>query len=463
MKSLSTLLALLFFSSIIIAQDIVNNGVIKSTDDKPISGATIAYRDSLMEVSNLNGEFKFSSNRIDSKDSVRLIIRHISYRTIDTTVLLGKKLLTIEMRPNTYLQESVEISATSFNIFKQTKGRLIDFAIFDNGFAALYTTKGKKKLGTFDSYGFLIDDQRISEPFRSIDISCTGTILLIGRSEVAEYRVIDEELFIISYHDKDEYDQSIKPCIAKINDQFLLKVYSNYFKKINYFITISDDKYHELLSIHDSIQTELLNDLYNEILIQYTNVVRQNYSELRKNHYDYISGDNMAAVHLINDGLWNGNMLRLMVDERTTDLVQTFHRSSNKELFSDEFVLGDSLYILNYLDKRVINFNLKTNILTSHSVDEFDWNIEAKVKVDNVTGYAYKIVKRGFKNILIYKITRSKEKIINIKKLLAIALNPGGRILIHNNHLYYTSHNNQFPMRVVELPPIIHEKGNPSH
>ena len=445
-QTTSTTLYLLLLSLLIlpirtsiIAQSKVIKGKISTKKGAVLDAVTIITPRGDGAISNSNGQFTLV---LKERNTIQqLNIRRLGYQTIDTLISLTDRDTTelkIIMQEKIFEQAAVEVRANRLNIFQKNNWLVLDYAIMGDQFLFLYKVKRKRKLGLFDSEGFLIYEQNILEPYSDIKVSCTNTILLNGRWESAEYHILDKQLHLLKYHTKEEYDKLLKPCIAKVNEELFFKDFTDHNKKVYYYTFPSPRTPKLILSISDSIAAEVAASYYQEILIAYTNAVRRNYSPFRKNHRDYLPGDDVTTQHLINDGLWDGDLKKLMVDPITVDLVPQYLLLESKPIQTGEFIQNDSLYLMDYANKKLVCINTLDKTFTSSELENFNWKGENIVITDESKNSNYLLNTDKFGNHTLHQfiLGTNQDRLTKLTSL-NIEGDKQNRILIHKERLYY--------------------------
>lgn len=451
-KEILFLIGIVFLTLIHIdlrAQEIIIRGTVSNQEGLPLSDVTIVTLDQLYAISNENGSFNL---RIpDNYSKVSLSISRLGCVPIDTTIILDKEFVSIDiiLQEKIYELDPVSINSDYFNILEEPNRIVIDFTIINNQFIFLYKEKGNQKLGLFTLEGDMIHEQIIPSyyNFKQIIISCTKTILVIGRLECKEYFLNDMQLVLLNSFSKRKYDELLLPCIAKLGNTLYFKTYKEHNKIVNYSTSTNQQKLNSIITITDSVALKVAQEFYHDILIAYTDAVRNNYTlpNQRKNHYDYVTGDDIFNPHIINDNLWDGNMLKLMVDKRTDALVRQYLHLESSPIQVEEFIKDSLLYIINHIDENLLQFNPKTNLLKKLSLDGLLWNEKYLPIQDEATKLTYLINSSplGKVTIDLILIDGLACKLKNIMTL-PIIREKKGTVLIHKDIFYYITHGGRF-------------------
>lgn len=453
-KSLRLLISICFstlFNLNSTAQEIVIRGTVSNQAGLPLSDVTIVTQNKRYTISNENGSFVL---RIpDRKPKATLSISRLGCIPIDTSISLSEKFVSIEitLQEKVYEIGSVTVNSDYFNILEEPNRIVKDFTIVDNQFIFLYKEKADQKLGLFSLQGDLIHEQIIPSyyKFKQIVISCTGTVLVVGRQECMEYFLSNVQLTLLNSFSKKKYEQLLLPCIAKLGNTLYFKRYKEHNKIVDYSVNTNDQDLRSIISITDSNALKIAQEYYHDVLIAYTDAIRDNYTlpNQRRNLSDYVRGDNMTNQHLINDSLWDGNMLKLMVDERTDEMVRQYVQLESLPILTEEFIKDSLLYIVNHIDKNLLRFNPKTNLSKELPLEGMSWKEKYKPIHDKGTNLIYLINPSasaiGNITIDLISINELGGKLKNITSL-PIIRDKKGTVLIHHDILYYVTHGGSF-------------------
>ncbi|MBL4708226.1 MAG: hypothetical protein JKY48_07285 [Flavobacteriales bacterium] len=446
---------LLFSISLIIlyslnlnAQETIIRGSISNQEGTSLSDVTIVTKNQFYAISDKNGSFILRIPQNPS--SVSLSISRLGCQSIDTTILIDKEFISLDivMQEKVYELDPVSVNSDYFNIIEEANKIVLDFTIINNKLIFLYKEKQNQKLGLFNLNGDLIQEQLIPSyyKFKQIVISCTGTILIIGRQECREYFLNNMQLDFLNSFSRKKYDNILQPCIAKINETLYFKRYRDHNKVVNYSAS-TDQSLNSIITITDSGALKFAHDYFLDILIAYTDAARENYTSpnQRKNHYNYVKGDEIFNLHLINDNLWDGNMLKLMIDRRTDRMVQQYMHIESRPIQAEEFVVDSILYIINHTDKTLLYFNTNTNTIKEIPFNGISWETKYQIIIDKQTGKNYLMNSNSLGKITL-DIINLEDSYSSLEKIATLSLNRDkkSKIHIHDSTLYYITHGNRF-------------------
>jgi len=413
------ILFLFFCTSVSLAQHIDIYGQVTDADGEPMSGATINYQPKSGTVTDSNGNFHIETT---AKNSIKLKIRFIGYKTVDTLLTLDNAtevFLQITMSPDLQELPNIEISAKYQNIFDNYRSHIIDFTISKNIFYLIVKKGQKTFLCKANLNGTILEEHKLENSYNRFYNSCMGGVILVGSEWCAELHNLDDKLFITNEFSIDHFNKYIVPCKLKRNETLLFKNISKHNKKIDYFKFEQDRNPIIFYTVHDKKGEMVSQSYYRELLGAY-------YRETENvsiNDIDY----GFERQNIIDDGAWNGDLQDLIITNITHRLVLQYQALGLQEVESDLFVVDGTIYILDVLNKQIVQ--VREDLEYAYPIDIFDLD-DIKIISDNKTSTYFQIDD----DLYAVQIEANKMQLELVKELEHCYFNE--RKLLHEGILY---------------------------
>jgi len=414
MKHLLSIIVILLSTQFAFSQQLQIFGSILDTDSIPLPGATITYDVKNGTVSDVNGNFYIET---DLRASIKLTIRFIGYKTIDTLINTegeGPVFLAFQMRPELIELPNVQITTTYQNIFEEYEPHIIDFIIARDTIFLIVKSGRSTYLNTANLNGTILDEYELIGGYNRFYKSCLGGIILVGQEQCAEMHVIKNNIFVTNEFSVDYFNKYIVPCQLKKDESLIFKNISKHNKKIDYF------KYEEsqdpviLYSVYDREGEKVSESYYRQLIGQYMSEAENPNLE----DIDY----GFERDNLIEDGVWNGDIQDLIISNGTQQLAVQYQALGLKAVESDLFVVDQELYIMDRLGKEIIQLNSELNYITKAC--DFDYRGKITLISDMKDSTYVKI------NDMLYSVTKNGHSldIQPFKKLPTIYFNEKNQI-----------------------------------
>ncbi len=374
------ILSFLFCTSVAFSQHVDIYGQVIDTDGLPLAGATINYQPKQGTVTDSKGNFHIETT---AQNSIQLTVRFIGFKSVDTLLTFDKAsevFVQITMIPDLKELPNIEITAKYQNIFDDYKPHIIDFTIAENLFY-LIVKKGRKTfLSKANLNGTILEEHELNNNYNKFYNSCLGGVILVGSEWCAELYNLDNKLFITNEFSIDHFNKYMIPCKLKKDETLVFKNISKHNKKIDYFKFEEDRNPVIIYTIHDEEGEMVSNSYYRQILREY-------YKETENvsvNDIDY----GFERENLIKDGAWNGDLQDLITTNITHQLVLQYQALGLKEVESDLFVVDGTIYILDALNKQIIQ--VREDLEHAYPIDNFDLE-DVEIITDNKTSTYFQI------------------------------------------------------------------------
>ena len=428
-KFITPLFFLLIFTSCFFngyAQEKTIYGFVISDINKPIIGATVVTEENLGLVTDTNGFFKLEIPA--NKKEIKLSIRRLGFYTLETTLTTIKDSLqvTFRLKEKIFNQPEVEILYDESNAFNNINWKLIDYLPSENNLIILYQLKKEKRVGIFNQSGYLISEYDLEERYDEIQLSCTGTILLIGKEYCLELFSDKKNLHFLKKHLITSYEQQLAPCIVKLNNELLFKFHTKHNKHVEYKKFITPGNPVILASIIDQEEFRLAQTYFDKIIKAYYSST----SDPRKFEFDLPIYPNLIEL-----GMWNGNMNKLAVNLTLDLMTIEYLRSESKPLKVEEFVLNNELYLLNYADSNLLRIT-KNKRLDTLNFKNYSWNSDHNLLID---AYQNKFYLLSDNEVIQEFVIREEKAILKEQKQLNLDGQFQDHLRIHDNTVYYVA------------------------
>jgi len=414
MNSFLYLLLLLLFTTLnpklSIGQALQNDKeiVLLDSETKEILIGTTAFNLSSKEgfVSNASGILKISN--ADHNDEFEF--RYLGYWK---KIMLFKDIIdTVYLDRNTKLIDDVIIVAEKVPQALTKQSMTISDFVMDNDRIILLSKNigDKYYLRLTDLTGNIISELDVSELkyIEHLVTSCFNSHFLVGKNEVLQLHVSDDEILIIDRSKRNLYDQFIEPCLTQ-SEEFI------YFEKRKIK--------NQIASIFKLSKDNGTIDLFTGIADE-ENLKRYKYDAPYMNYVDG-TGPLHLGIHAENayDALEYGEMLNRNF-YIPVDYYMMCHE--NKVLLFDH-----EKYLLKTFDQ--------DGVLISENPIEYPkqkgWKSKDNLYLDRVTNKLYAIHRYGM-NLFITQIDLNTGESINRYRVKARFIE---NIAVHNEFVYYTN------------------------
>lgn len=315
--------------------------------------ATVQVDSNLYSSSDRNGFFNLEIPEEWTK--VTLTIRALGYETIDTTidVSLSKTYIKLQMEEKTFFLKEVEIRP-DYTVYDRKNWTIHDYVVDNEKIIVLYSWGKKRKLGVYNLIGETLQNYEIENDFKGLEKSYLGTYLLKGKKEFIELAFRDGKLTEIGKNSMEFYNELILGCLGEVNDALLYKKYSIHNKRLQYYLSHEDEAPDIIIEVFDMNAAIVSQSYYNEIIAMY---------KMEANEFN-----------LIDAGLWDGNLLDLAVSVPLMRIITQFLHLELKEVNATEFRVEDTLFVMDYIEKRLIQVNLSEKLSQYKTFKDFDWD-----------------------------------------------------------------------------------------
>lgn len=341
---------LIFIFSVVVytstAQEINIYGNITDSEGQALSGATIKYQSKLGTVADSRGNFHIKTKY---QEMLALQIRFIGYKSVDTLIQLEAGIdhfIHIEMEVQLNMLPDIEITADYQNIFENYPFHIVDFTIA-KGMIYILSKKGRTSyLSKAHINGTILEEHKLEGKFTQFHNSCLGGIILVGDNQCAELHELENKLFITNEFSIDYFNKYIIPCQIKHEEGLIFKSKTKHNKKIEYYKFEKDIEPALIYSIYDKDGARVAQSYYNEMIGQY-------YRESETSSLEDID-HGFDRENIIKDGTWNGDLLDLVISNKTQQRVVQYQSLGLTEVKSDIFVVNGEIYILDDHNSQIL-------------------------------------------------------------------------------------------------------------
>ena len=411
------------------AQNIRIEGTILSENNIPLVGATIAVNDQITSTTD-QGTFNLEVEIIETQFLVS--IRMLGYSSIDTLIALSMEnvVLEIKMKERAYDIPSVKIHANSFNAFKFDKYNILDYIIRNEQIIILYTIGNKRYLSVFGMDGFELSTTILNKKYNLLYLSCSKQVHLLTDEEGVELYFSNAKIILSKPYEIKNFESLIKPCIANCEGELIFKNLTFHNKKALYFIYPEPNTPKLIATIMDVEGANHARSSYYKIMGQY----RYSITNPEEGSID----EGIDRENIINNGTWSGNLIDLANSNDLLSDIAYYQNVESKEIDLREFSFEGNLYIMDFVNKKMIKIDIKKSHVNEFKIEGFNWHRKSKILIDRISGRPYILSNK----MILYNLDIQKKECSfhEIQNLNLKGKIPQG-FKIYNDKLYYFSYN----------------------
>lgn len=413
-------------------QTITIEGVILSTDETPIGGATIEYEEGKGVSADAKGVFKLE---LAEQPSYTLKVRSIGYVELDTTVQIEgpSTYVVIQLEEQVYTQPEVVVTEDVNTVFERKEWQVQDFRVHQDRIYVLYWLNNRKHVLLANLRGIQLDEMDVENGYAELYTSCSGRLYLKGKAGLVEIGEQDNELAQLGKPiSPSDFEKFMFPCFDKLAGNFLFKRYQDHNKRLHYF-TYNEEKKAELIyEIFDREAYKSARRSYNRIIGLY-------HRSVSAPGGTGIS-EGIPQINIIARGEWNGDLMELILNNEIQFAVSYYQNIEARELDAYEFSHGEQLYILDKLKKEVLRYHGSTKKLQKVKVDPaINWKKLNEVLLDAKEEKVY--LSMGKRGLYELEIGEKRLSVKSVKELEKSWLD-NQNAQIYDGALYYFSQPN---------------------
>jgi hypothetical protein len=418
-KLVTTCFVLLFFSSVF-GQTI--DGIVMDLNQNPIAQAEVY--DTISKTKTITDESGFFE--LEVGDSFALEISHPLYlkETFDVARSDLKSSAVYVMKERIQFVEGVTVSSERMQtVVDQKNFNVIDYLPFDESILVLKSHKGKRMLsieGQDTTYQtFSLGDLKPHKIF----LDCFENIHLLTRD--SSYQIwMDTVVHVVYRASIDQFNYSIKPCVADFGDTRVFGNFSHHNKRYTLTSIHNETKTKEhFLHIRDEEGERVARSCYYEIIGRYHAVTPW---------YE----------NIITDGAWSGNVMELQsLDNHLDRMVNWYLNIRATELNIQSFRYNNVLVNVDQYSDSIRVYNAKNKLLRAKHYDFHNSERIQHVLLDRSNGTLYEqFMEKGVYTIREIPINeKAKRKDFKLTEVPFCT-----NIRIHDDWVYFMVEENNF-------------------
>jgi len=377
------------------AQSSFIRGLIQSETQIPLMGATIQAESLSGTVTDERGSFELEL--INPTDKVLLKVKMLGYKDLDTLIKIGEREVYLELvlKQNAYLLPTAEVPIEQFNLFFNNAWNLLDHCVLKTNHYVLAYQNNERKLLIFSPEGNLLKQQNLEKKYNRILKSCQNQLHLIGKEDYSKVNYRFGTLEIKPY-DGNLFNNLIKKCILKNNEEYIFKEFSGHNKVVKYFTYPEPGRPLLIKEIIDNKAKRASNSYYQQIIREYYRTVEVPDST---NIAFGVRQDNIIAK-----GEWSGNLKELIVTNELQSLVGYYLNIVSQELNVYEFSVNDTIRIFDLNNYQLYTLGVQKMKKHKISLNREAFGNKSQIVQDQTTDELYLINKSHE----VYRINLSK-------------------------------------------------------
>jgi hypothetical protein len=385
-----TLLAMLMMSIQIIAQErTVVQGFCKDENGKAIENVNISIVNTPYGTST-DAKGHYELPLYDRSTAVNLYYSCIGYQ--DTIVSLTPKLLqrdsiniSFRMRKTSYDLQEVGVSAYSDFYRSRTNRNIADMAFLDGKIYLLENRPKSSSMVVLDTEGGELTRKDFDQLFGKLHIDAFNDLILVGQDSCLQV-YLDEKQSIqpVSTFSRDDYRNKLLKIVCEFNGAYIIRTIVHdrglYWLKYNHgksqdFLYIMKDgsmeKPQYLCSFIDTLGYRACQSQWMKIQNEYHQAMAENFTleSIKEENRDWNpmrEGESITSIRikkaergspgfdLINEGIWDGNLMRLAETPTLLGMIQWYCSILAKQEYQIVPLIVNGLLQLIGLDNREI-------------------------------------------------------------------------------------------------------------
>ena len=329
----------------------------------------------------------------ENKKEIALFFSCIGY--YDTIIQLTPNQLqndsiniSFKMRKQAYSLQEVGITATSD--FYHTKGNryIADMVFFDSTIVVLENSPRASTLSVLDSYGVEHDHKDFGVQFESLYIDAFHNLIAVGQDSCLQINLVEGyHPTPVSSFSRELYRERLLRILFEFNGAYIIQdevhdqnpyfLKHNHGKSQDYFYVLEDDPtktQHPLCSFLDTVGYLVCQQCLNSIVADYHRAIAEE-----------------GGVDEINEGVWDGYLVRLAQTPGSMAMVQNYCHFLAKEYHIIPLVFSGFLQFIDLDNFEIVEINKDFEISARRPLkvgggEEFFKNVFLE---DKATGKTY--------------------------------------------------------------------------
>lgn len=347
---------ILLFPLCLFGQYVEFHGSVLDQDGHPLVGANVYVSNDFGAYTDNAGLYAFlvPADVLAEGDTLLVHATYIGFGAGSVQVAIeGQKKIEVSfsLMESSFLLETVTVSTTPQVKFASPDEWILDFVFEGDGLMILTRRGSSIYLKYQDEIENIVQSVEIPHAAFRLERSCMGDLHVIGESLCTQVAYLEGSFILVDHYEAGKFTEVIEPCNYHTeHGELIFGHYHDFNQSIMYRQFATDGKIRWQHHVFQEEQVEYAYDEFRRLLKVYEQQVTAR--DGNAINYDF------PIENVLENNNWEGDLMDLVIDNRTMKYVSYFSNIVTKEIYAPLFVYRGEVVIFDQLNEFLVAYQL---------------------------------------------------------------------------------------------------------